>query len=251
LETLKKKRIVIILSCILITAIYWIVALWYNNKTGMSKDLVVFHWLAGLLSLNSPLLDMWQYIYQFTVTVLLFVFIPWLIARYYLHENFGQLCWRHNYNKTAVIICAVVYPLVIISTYFSPTDPTLVGEYPLSKLIGSSWLVFVAYEFAYFFYFFAYETFFRGYLQFGIMSDKPNTREIIFILLLQTVITTLFHIGKPGSEIMMAAVFGPIIGYVAIRFNSIWYGMIIHYVMNIFNDYFILQSLHKLPEKLF
>lgn len=242
----QKRRTIVILSTVLLTALYWVVALWYTNKGPLSKDLVVFHALFGN---SNPNLDLYQYFYQFAVTVLLYVLVPWTIVKYYLKEDFAQLCWRYSRNKTALLVCAIVYPLVLASTWFSSNEPVLQAEYPLSKLIGGSWSLFILYQCTYFFYFFSYETFYRGYLQFGYRDNKPGKNEIITIILIQTVITTLFHIGKPGTEVLMAALFGPVFGYVAIRFNSMWYGMWIHFLMNVFMDFFILHRLHLLPEK--
>jgi len=250
-DLLKKRRVVILTATVIITAIYWFTALWHGPKTGYVKDLIVFHTLFDGCFAGNQWIDFWQYIYQFALTVILFVFVPWLIVKFYLRENFKKLVYRHKHNKTALIICCILYPIVIVSTFITAKDPVLAYEYPLSKLIGTSWSIFILFEMAYFFYFFSYETFYRGFLQFGLLKDKPSIKEIIIVILIQTVITTLFHIGKPISELSMAAAFGPVFGYVAIRFNSIWYGMIIHFVMNIFIDFNVLHSFEKLPNHFF
>ncbi len=196
-------------------------------------------------------MDLWQYVYQFAVTVLLFWLTPFLLTKYCLKTGFSELGLKFVYDKQALQICAVAYTVVIASTYFSSQDPLIASEYPLSKLIGTSWSVFVVYQSVYVFYFIAYEIFYRGYLQFGLKSDKADTKEIIIIILIQTVLTTLFHIGKPTPEIISAAVFGPVFGYVVFRYNSIWYGLVIHFVMNVFLDLFSLYWLHQLPQKFF
>lgn len=226
--------------------VYWFVALWYTNKTAYSKDLVLFHQLFGI---GDKWFDLWQYVYQFAATVLLFWCVPFLITKYYLKEDFSKLGLGLTYNKQALAICAVAYSVVIASTYFSSQDPLIQSEYPLSKLIGTSWMVFISYQSVYLFYFLAYEIFYRGYLQFGLKGDNAGTKEIILIILIQTILTTLFHIGKPTPEIIAAAAFGPVFGYVAFRYNSIWYGMVIHFVMNVFLDVFSLHWLHLLPQK--
>ncbi len=237
-----------LLSSVTITLVYWFIALWYHNKTTYSKDLVVFHQLFGH---GDKWFDLYQYFYQFAITVLLFGGFPFLITKYYLKQDFSKFGLRLPFNKQALIICSVAYPIVIASTYLSSQDPLIISEYPLSKLIGTSWLVFILYQLAYFFYFAAYEIFFRGYLQFGLKSEQARVKELLFIILIQTVLTTLFHIGKPTPEIISAAVFGPVFGYVAFRYHSIWYGMIIHYAMNICIDLFSLHWLHLLPQKFF
>ena len=248
--SISKRRSIVLLSSIVITGIYWYLALWYNNKGAYSKDLVVFHQLFAGICSNSKWLDLWQYIYQFALTVLLFWVTPFIITKYYLKEEFGDFGLRYTRNKEALIICCISYPIVIASTYFSAQDPLINGEYPLSKLIGASWSLFITYQFLYMFYFIAYEIFFRGYLQFGLKSENAGKGELAIIILIQTALTVLFHIGKPIPEITAALAFGPVFGYVAFRYNSIWYGMVIHFIMNVFLDYFSLHYLHLLPQKL-
>lgn len=196
-------------------------------------------------------MDLWQYIYQFAVTIVLFWLTPFLIAKHYLQIEFSKLGLGLTYNKQALKICVVAYSTVIASTYFSSQDPLIASEYPLSKLIGTSWMIFIAYQSVYLFYFVAYEIFYRGYFQFGLKSENTSTKEMVIIILIQTLLTTLFHIGKPTPEIISAAAFGPVFGYVAFRYNSIWYGMIIHFAMNVFLDLFSLHWLHLLPQKFF
>lgn len=237
-----------LISSVIITVVYWIVALWYTNKTSSSKDLVVFHFLFDYASKWS---DLWQYVYQFCTTVILFWGVPLLITKYYLKQDFSEFGLKFLFSKQALIICVVVYPLVVISTYFSSQELQIAAEYPLSKLVGTSWLIFASYQSVYLFYFVAYEIFYRGYLQFGLKSEQPSQREIVFIVLFQTVLTTFFHIGKPSSEIFAAAVFGPVFGFVAFRYNSIWYGMAIHFLMNVSLDMFSLYWLKLLPQKFF
>jgi hypothetical protein len=244
-----KQKWIVLLSSILLTFGYWTTALWYQNQQAYSKDLVFFHFLFG--SFASSRLDLLQYYFQFALTVFWFILVPYFITTRFLKLDFQQLVWRHTNDKTAIKICLLIYPLVLASTWFSSAEPVLQAEYPLSKLIGLSWMTFILYQLSYFFYFFAYESMFRGFLQFGWLSPKPGTKEIMSILFIQTLLTTLFHIGKPGTEILMAALFGPVFGYVSIRFNSIWYGMLIHYLMNVFMDTFILHRLHILPHSFF
>jgi membrane protease YdiL (CAAX protease family) len=248
--SIHKRRTVVLLSSVIITAVYWYLALWYNHKGPYSKDLVAFHLLFASDGINSKWLDLWQYFYQFALTVVLFWCVPYVITRYYLKEDFRKFGLGLPYNKQALVICAVAYPIVIASTWFSAQDPLLNAEYPLSKLIGTSWNIFILYEIAYLFYFVGYEIFFRGYFQFGLKSENAGYKELIVIIVLQTALTVIFHTGKPMPEVIAAAAFGPVFGWVAFRYNSIWYGMVIHYVMNIFLDVFSLNYLHLLPNKL-
>ncbi len=245
-----KKGQVVLLSSIVLTIAYWVLALWYTNKSGFTKDLVVFYAIFGPIFNYNPWLDFWQYIYQFGMTVLLFAVIPYFIVKYYLKESILDYGLRWGKMKIGIALTIILVVLIPIVSYSLAENPDLALEYPLSKLISISWLLFISYESAYFFYFFAYEIMMRGYLQWGLKRESTTNKGIVMILIIQTTISTLFHIGKSPTEMISALAFGPILGYAALKLDSIWYGMIIHFVLNIFNDYFILYWLDMLPTKI-
>ncbi|MGV9172306.1 MAG: CPBP family intramembrane glutamic endopeptidase [Promethearchaeia archaeon] len=242
-----RKGIVIILSIIGLTVIYWIIAKWYVNKSGYSKDLVIFYTIFQPIVGDNQWLDFWQYIYQFIITMLLFFLIPYLIVRYYFKEDFRDYGLRWGNKKVGTILTLIFIPILFIVAMFASQDPIMQAEYPLTKLMGENWLVYIYYEAMYFFYFYAYEVLMRGYLQFGLKRKNTTWKGISLILIIQTAITTLFHIGKPMSEITLALVMGPVLGYAALKLDSIWYGMILHFIINVFNDFFILYWLNMLP----
>jgi len=247
IHSLRHQRAVILFSSALITLLYWTLALWYTNKTATSKDLVIFHALFSTYFGTNHWIDFWQYVYQFAITVILFLLVPYWVTTRYLKLNFCALGMSWPSNKEAIIICVVAYPIVIASTYFSSQDPLIAAEYPLTKLIGRSWAIFLLYQSLYFFYFLSYEIFYRGYLSFGLKSEHATSKELAVILFIQTLLTTLFHIGKPMPELLAAATFGPVFGMVAFRYRSIWYGMAIHFIMNVFLDFFSLRAQGLLP----
>ena len=242
-----RKGKIVLLSVIGLTVVYWFLALWYTNKVGYTKDLVVFNLIFGPAFNNNPWIDFWQYIFQFSMTVVLFFFIPFLIVKYSFKEDFRDYGLRAGNKKMGIILTILLVIGVVIMAFFTSQEAWIQSEYPLSKLVGENWLIFVYYEAMYFFYFYAYEVIMRGYLQWGLLKENTKIKGIIVILILQTAISTLFHIGKPIEEITTALVFGPILGYAAIKLDSIWYGMIIHFVMNVFMDIFILLWLGMLP----
>lgn len=242
-----KKGKTVIISVCLLTVAYWFLALWYTNKSGYTKDLVVFYAICGPIFNYHPWLDFWQYIYQFLMTVLFFFLLPVLIVKYFLKEDFRNYGLGWGKKKTGFILMVIGTILVFFVALFSSQDPIMSSEYPLSKLIGTSWGFLIFYELAYFFYFFAYEYTMRGYLQWGLKREDTTIKGIIIILVIQTIITTLFHIGKPMTEILAALAIGPIFGYLCLKLDSIWYVIIVHYVLNIFMDLLILHHLGMLP----
>ena len=76
------------------------------------------------------------------------------------------------------------------------------------------------------------EAFWRGFLFFGL-EEKFG----IYAILIQMIPFVLLHQGKPFIE-SVGAVFGGIaLGYLAYRTRSIWYGIIIHFVVITFMDF--------------
>lgn len=245
---LARKRKIVLLSTIILTIVYWFIALWYTNKTKDSKELVVFYAIFGPIFNYDPSLDFWQYIYQFGITIVMFLIVPFLIAKFLLNEDFKEYGLKLGAKKTGLILVAIFGPLAVIVAPLVVQNATFAAEYPLTKLVANSWAILIGYEIAYFFYYFSYEVFYRGYLQFGLKSEEPRRNEIIYIITIQTIITILFHIGKPIEEIITAGIFGPILGYFAFKLNSVHYGMIIHFIIGgICNDIFNLIFLGLLP----
>ena len=243
----KKGRIVLI-SAILLTFIYWILALWYTNKSGYTKDLVVFYAIFGTAFHYHPMLDFWQYIYQFWMTMFLFFLIPLIIIKYSFKEDFHDYGVRAGKKKKLAISLTILFSiLAFFVSIFISQQSFMISEYPLTKIIGTSWALFIVYEFMYFFYFFAYEWMMRGYIQWGLKREDTTGKGIFFILVIQTTITVFFHIGKSYEEMLSVVVFGFVLGYVALKFDSIWYGMTIHFLLNVFSDFFILLRLGMLP----
>lgn len=236
-----------LLSCSLLTLLYWFLALWYADKTDHAKKLVVFYALFGPIFNYDPWLDFWQYIYQFGMTMLFFFVVPVIIIKYYFKEDFRQYGLKLGKKKAGLILTTIGTLLVFLLASTTCQDPVLNSEYPLSKLIGTSWGILILYEAVYFFYFFAYEYMMRGYLQWGLKRDNTTRKGIVVLLVIQTTITTLFHIGKPTTEILAALAIGPVFGYFCLKLDSIWYVMFVHYLLNIFQDLFILNYLGMLP----
>jgi membrane protease YdiL (CAAX protease family) len=84
-------------------------------------------------------------------------------------------------------------------------------------------------------YFFCWEFFFRGFLLFGFAKGKRV--GLLAAIILQTIPFTLLHwslspgASKPLAETLGAALGGPLLGYLALRTRSFYYGYLIHWLM--------------------
>ena len=118
-------------------------------------------------------------------------------------------------------------------------DPAMREFYPFSKEAMKSPGRFVFYESAYLvLYYLAWEFTFRGVMLFGLLALLPPTLPgVLTAILLQTVISTVFHIGHPDSEILGAFIFGLLSGLVTAAAGSFLYALVLHASAGILNDF--------------
>jgi hypothetical protein len=117
-------------------------------------------------------------------------------------------------------------------------DPAMQEFYPFSKEAMKSPGRFVFYESAYVvLYYLAWEFTFRGVMLFGLLALLPPTLAgVLVAVLLQTVVSTVFHIGHPDSEVLGAFIFGLLSGLVTAAAGSFLYALVLHALAGILND---------------
>lgn len=183
------------------------------------------------------------------VNIALLLWLPLMAIILFLRpmpESFGMSAGnRREGLKWVLIGYLIMLPFVIISA----KNPAFRDYYiqRLKQPMGiSNWLpiahngqvspiALAYYEIIMGLYFFCWEFFFRGFMLFGLARGKYV--GIIGAIILQTIPFTLLHwsltpgASKPIAEILGAALGGPLLGYLAIRTRSFYYGYLIHWLM--------------------
>lgn len=140
---------------------------------------------------------------------------------------------RKNLLWSLLTILAVILP----SAYSASSMPSVLAEYPLPRtLLQNQQLLPVYFLGLFFLYYLPWELFFRGFLLFNL-KDRYGTAAAILI---QTISSSLVHIGKPAPEIIGSIPFGIIFGIIAIRTKNIWIVVLLHAALGIFTDLFII-----------
>lgn len=103
------------------------------------------------------------------------------------------------------------------------------AKYPMSRaMIGPDHVIlvhqFLLYEAFYFLIFVAGESFWRGYLAFGMERDFGA-----YALPLMVVPYVTAHFGKPLPETLGAILAGMTLGWLALKHRSVWLGVALHY----------------------
>ena len=142
-----------------------------------------------------------------------------------------------NWRLGIVLGCAGLV-LTLAGLFSGWRDPGMQEFYPFSKAAMQSPGRFVLYESAYVvLYYLAWELTFRGVLLFGLLALLPPTLTgALAAILLQTIVSTVFHIGHPDSEILGAFIFGLLSGLVTAATGSFLYALVLHASAGILND---------------
>ncbi|HEU4386079.1 MAG TPA: CPBP family intramembrane glutamic endopeptidase [Anaeromyxobacteraceae bacterium] len=139
--------------------------------------------------------------------------------------------WRFGLKAAAAMA-----PVMLAAALLAARMPAFRAEYPCWPGAGDSGARFAAHAGLYLVYYVGYEGYFRGLLQGGLRRRLGDLDAV----LVQTLATTLVHIGKPAGEIVGAIPAGLAWGAVAIRAGSIWPVVLAHWLLGVATDYFIL-----------
>lgn len=132
------------------------------------------------------------------------------------------------------IAFGAILPIVaLLALYSAPFQQ----KYPLCKIVATRWSLWTTYAFAYGVYMLSWEFFFRGYMLFGLEERFGN-----YSILIQTIPFTLLHYGKPFVESMGAIFAGIILGIVAFRTRSFLYGALLHWLVAMSMDIFVVLN---------
>jgi len=197
--------------------------------------------------------DFKAFIHYFAYFFLFLLIIPVIgISLYSPHplEALKNLGIRLGNYKIGLIVILVSIPISAVFGYIASNDPKLNKYYPFSKNACRSLKTFLIYEMSYLFlYYIAWEFTFRGVFLFSIaeMMDHSKT-GILIAILIQTIISTVYHLGHPDTEIFSAFFGGIIFGVIAYATKSFLYTIFIHALIGIVNDTFLYIRYYKKNE---
>jgi len=163
--------------------------------------------------------------------------VPIFIITVILKERLGEYGVGWGEKTAGLAIIGVLFPVIAV-IFLLPASrlPSFLSEYPLFHQAGERLSILILYELSYGFYYLSWEFFFRGYMLFGTKDTLGPANSI----LIQTIPSTLMHIGKPDGEIWSAILAGLVFGAIALKTRSIFYVFLLHWFIGITLDVFIL-----------
>jgi len=184
---------------------------------------------------------LWGFAYFATCSVLLRLAIPYLLVRFKLREpprEYGYAIrggtrWRWVYFALFVFMV----PLVI----WASTLPDFQASYPQTQglITGNevSVRLFILYHAAYFMMFVSGESFWRGYMTFGLGRDLD-----IAALPWMVMMYSIGHYAKPILEVNGSIIAGFVLGYLALRHRSFFLGALLHWSIALTMDLAVLYQ---------
>ncbi len=177
--------------------------------------------------------------YFATCSVLLRLVIPYLFVRFKLRQaprEYGYVVRGGTRMRWVYLgLFVAMIPLVL----WASTLPDFQASYPQARGVVSgneaSLRLFILYHAAYFMMFLSGESFWRGYMTFGLGRDLD-----IAALPWMVTMYSIGHYGKPILEVNGSIIAGFVLGYLALRHRSFFLGALLHWSIALTMDLAVL-----------
>jgi len=221
IKKLELKAVVIFLSSIILLLVSW-----YFSNPNYLNEIFTFH-----QSFDIIIEDLISFGYWFLSDFILFFCVPFVIIKFIFQENlktygitFGDWQIGLGFFFFSILLFIPVIYFISVADQFN-------SYFPLMLSAKNDLVVFLIYETLFILFIFSWEFIFRGFMLFGL--EKKFGFYSIFIQMLPFV---LLHSGKPFIETFSSIFGGIILGYLALRTRSIYYGFLIHVLILITLD---------------
>jgi membrane protease YdiL (CAAX protease family) len=220
--SLNKNILIILISFPILQTISW----YYSSRKFFEENIYPV-WFRG-----DELADLYEFLYWFFCDTFLYLILTTIIIKFVLKEKISDYGFKFG-DKKGFIYALVFFLFMIPILWIVSSMPEFTEKYPHLPLTKANFKIFFIYEIGMLIYLFAWEFVFRGYLLFGLF--KKFNYYAIFIQMIPFVI---LHNGKPALETFSAIFGGIILGYLAIKTSSFFYGFLLHFGIMFIIDLF-------------
>ncbi len=162
--------------------------------------------------------------------------LPLLLARGLTRASPRALGLGLGRWREGLVWLAVGVPLAILAGWIGSRSAALRAVYPLDPAAPTRLAGFAPYALLQLLYYGAWEVLFRGVLLFGLQPRMgPGPANVV-----QTALSVVAHFGRALDETAAALPAGLLFGRIALRTGSIWCVAVVHWLVGVSQDWFIL-----------
>ncbi len=162
--------------------------------------------------------------------------IPAAVARF-AGLSFKDLGVRLGDVRNGATVTLVASLIAVVALAFGAQDAALQATYPWAgDWPGRSLLHLLAWAGLYALYYVSFEFFYRGFM----LRTLEPAWGLPAAVWTQTVASVLIHLGKPTAEVIAAIPAGLIFAVLALRGRSLLWPIILHLVIGLSTDIFVL-----------
>jgi membrane protease YdiL (CAAX protease family) len=177
-------------------------------------------------------------VYMFVSCFVLLGVIPALIVKIFFRRRLADYGVTLGDRRRTFRSLLIMTPVVLLVAWVSSHDSAVRAYYPIGRADGASPAPFGLHAAAYILFYLGWEFHFRGFLQYGLRESQGPAVAV----LVQTLASTLAHLGRPTAETYAAIVAGVFWGWLAFRTRSLLSGLMQHALLGIALDWLIIHG---------
>jgi len=175
---------------------------------------------------------------HFAGSGLLLGVIPVLAVRWITRSSLADLGLGIGRWRLGLAWLALGIPLAVLAGWISAPSPSLRAVYPLDPTLTPDLARMIPHAARQSLYFFGWEVLFRGVILFGLRKHVGGATANM----IQTALSVLAHFGRPMEETLSAIPAGLLFGAIDLRVGSMWYLAIVHWVVGVSVDWWIVAG---------
>ncbi|MBW2529676.1 MAG: CPBP family intramembrane metalloprotease [Deltaproteobacteria bacterium] len=228
---LGRETITVALTSVSLLALFW-----YFGRQGVFRSLFPTAGRDGGLAVMLP------FFCFVAASLLARSILPMATARVVLGRSPADYGYRLRGTFELWWLYAAAAAIAAVAVVVASSLPAFQQRYPIGRnLIHDGQIAlgeFVVYQLAYGLLFASGESFWRGYILFGL-ERRLGRLALIFMVGLYTTV----HLGKPPLETAASVGAGLFLGYLALRHRSFWLGVAVHWFVALLMD--LLALVHR------
>lgn len=230
-ERLDFRTAFVILSSLILFTIFW----YFGRRAFFLEHLV------GVFP-SSELEPLYPFFFFCFASVFYRMLIPMLLIRVVLKRRLRDTGYRLRGTGNKAWVYGLLFVAMIPLVIFASTTQPFQNFYPQFRQViingQVKWEHVLAFELIYGLLFLSGESFWRGYMVFGL---EPKLGY--YGILVMVVPYVMSHYEKPFMETMGAIVAGSVLGYLALKHRNFWLGVLVHWGVAMLMDFMALYQL--------